>query len=110
MNTYAKRYLESAKLDKTFWGKKIIAAEKRGGFTLSNSSRAATWVTCACGKITQDIPRNRRSRPLDAELIRLGNLFSTDVDTNDFLSTAYLLARIEKRAIYVAGSNTLTVK
>jgi hypothetical protein len=95
----AKEYLTAAGFDQTHWGKIIVAAENRGSFTDSNNDKAATWVTCACGRITQDIPRNRRSRPLDAELIRLGNKFSFEVESNEFLSAARILLRIEARAI-----------
>ena len=52
----AKQYLELKRLDTTYWGKRIIAAENRGRFTDEDGYEAGDFVTCACGRLTVDIP------------------------------------------------------
>jgi hypothetical protein len=104
----AKEYLELKGYDQTYWGKKIIAAEKRGRFTESNINHSADWVTCACGRVTADIPRDPDTHfhgyntPLDAILRERGFDFYTAVDDNRFLKAAQTLVSIEARAIVVA--------
>ena len=67
------KILKKANLQDTYWGKKIIAAEKRGYFTQSNKNQSEEWVTCACGRLTHDIPRTARFRaPMDIILADLG--------------------------------------
>ncbi len=104
----AEDVLNMAGLDTTYWGKKIIAAEKRGRFTKSNSNEASDWVTCACGKVTSDIPRNLDENspvyktPIDYRLQERGFDFYNTVEDNEFLAAAQTLVAIENRAITVA--------
>lgn len=109
----AQEYLTAKNLDTTYWGKKIIAAEARGNFTESNINQSAEWVTCACGRLTGDIPRAADTRfqsynmPLDRVLKDLGFEFYNAVEDNEFLYAAELLDKIETRARIVAKQNTL---
>ena len=99
----ARQYLELKGLDATYWGKKTIAAEKRGRFTDFNLEQAGDFVTCACGRVTADIPRRRDyDVPCDEELERLGMQFESDVLTDNFLEAAKTLTAIEARALIVA--------
>jgi len=70
--------LSNANLENSFWGKKVIAAEKRGHFTDSNFQNANSWVTGACGKDETAVtyfpelldnlpPRDRKVRKLGEE-------------------------------------------
>ncbi len=109
----AKEYLELKGLDNSYWGKKIIAAEERGKFTASNRHHAADWVTCACGKITSDIPRtldldedsHSYNVPLDSVLKDHGFSFYDNVEADRFLAAAETLVSIETRAIIVAKAH-----
>tara|TARA_R110000796_G_scaffold115597_1_gene227728 strand:+ start:443 stop:880 length:438 start_codon:yes stop_codon:yes gene_type:complete len=106
----AEDVLNMAGLASTYWGKKIIAAEKRGKFTASNRQHAADWVTCACGRVTGDIPRepcldedsHSYNLPLDSLLKHHGFNFYDNVEEGRFLAAAETLVSIEARAITVA--------
>jgi hypothetical protein len=99
----AKTYLEKVKLDETYWGKKIIAAEKRGRFKESEGDQAAKWTTCACGNESYNIPRGPRyNEPLDEVLYDLGFRFSFIIEDNQFVNAAEMLFWIEERAMIVA--------
>jgi hypothetical protein len=101
----ARDYLELKGFDQTYWGSVIIAAEKRRGFTEDEDECALSWVTCACGSVTSDIPRNEESKPYDEELFDSGGLFSELVSGDAFLEAAQTLVRIEARAIIVAKAH-----
>jgi hypothetical protein len=106
MNTDAKDYLESCAFDKTYWGKKIIAAEQRGYFYDIEGMMSNNWVTCACGKVSTNVPRHAEgTRPQDKSLFLLGCKFGDWVRQNDFLSAAKVLVRIENRAVVVARAH-----
>jgi len=97
--------LQQAQLHDSYWGKKILAAEKRGKFTLSNVSEAASWVTCACGKSNTPIEmrpsgfsRNYQPGPVDNKLRYLGDEFHVNVVDNEFMDAAKTLVEIEERA------------
>ncbi len=63
---------------------------------------AGSWVTCACGKVAEDIPRDPKLHdPLDLYLRKMGNTFHDFVVWDDFLGAAHNLNRIEKRALEV---------
>lgn len=99
----AKEILEKAKLHKTVWGKRIIAAEERGYFTDEDKRLARSWVTCACGKVTHDIPRNWGNRPIDDQLVQYGCVFEKNIIRHQAKDAANTLIKIEKRAIKVAS-------
>tara|TARA_R110000796_G_scaffold177389_1_gene294232 strand:- start:348 stop:683 length:336 start_codon:yes stop_codon:yes gene_type:complete len=102
----AKEYLELKGLDQTYWGSIIVWAEERGSFTTRSKEQAGSWVTCACGRVTSDIPRYElQSRPQDRLLNNLGGRFYGAVEENDFLAAAQTLVRIEARAIIVAKAH-----
>ena len=99
--------LKAAKLDKTFWGQRIIAAEVRGYFTYGDNSNANWWPTCACGKQDAEISRSPDGCPVDDNLkwlgIKFGNLVLLDKHTEaaKFSEAASVLVSIEKRAAIV---------
>ena len=102
----ARQYLELKGLDATYWGKKTIAAEKRGYFTESNVDQAGEGVTCACGRAASDIPRTvvegSTRYPIDPHLQRLGSRFHLFVMGNQILKASETLVAIEARALIVA--------
>jgi len=93
--------LTEANLHQSYWGQKIIAAAKRGHFTKANDKQAAGWVTCACGKLDDAIPRAFCGEPLDYQLVFLGNSFSEMISWGNIQDAALCLIRIEERAIEV---------
>lgn len=91
-------------LSQTVWGQRIAAAEERGHFTEEDNDEAASWVTCACGRITADIPRSPGlGVPRDGQLSRLGTEFCVYVGADDFDSARRTLEAIELRAVEVAS-------
>ena len=100
MSTLTK--LRRARLDRSHWGQKILNAEQRGRFTDEEEMRAIDWVTCACGRVTHDIPRDTNGAPLNGELARLGVAFSDAVAERDFSEAASLLIQIEALAVKVS--------
>ena len=89
--------LRKAKLDSTHWGKRVVAAEKRGRFRRRQIHDACSWVTCACGKL-DGIRRGCLGIPLDLVLRSLGHIFTDSVAANRFAKAAEALIAIEKRA------------
>jgi len=103
-NKPAKQILVDAGLENSHWGHRIITAEETNGFTSSDNDDSDSWVTCACGKATPNIPRDGNI-PLDTKLQHLGNYFSNDVYYNNFKEAATTLVAIEERALVVAKAN-----
>ena len=102
----AREYLELKGYDQTYWGNIIIEAEERNCFTEENEIDSGGWVTCACGRVTSDIPRyENKGRPQDKILNRLGDYFPITVEADEFLEAAKTLVRIEKRALRVAKAH-----
>lgn len=99
----AEQYLIKHNLDKTYWGKKIIAAERRGRFTESNVCQSDDWKTCACGKQDSRL-HNRHGHPNDDLLFNYGVDFCDHVESHKFYSAAVTLNKIEKRAAVVLRS------
>jgi hypothetical protein len=97
----ANKLLVEAGLDNSHWGKRIIIAEERGGFTEDEADMAGSWVTCACGKLDDGIPRDTDGSPEDFALFELGGLFYSHVSRDAYLSAAKCLIDIEHRAIEV---------
>jgi hypothetical protein len=99
----AKRYLEYKNLHETYWGKRIIAAEENGGFSDEDVELAGDYVTCACGKVTHDIPRSSEtSIPYDNKIADLGLRFNTEVISEEPWEAAKILVEIELRARLIA--------
>ena len=101
MKTTAKQILTKAKLNRTYWGRKVIAAENRGGFSDSDSWLAGVWTTCACGKQDRRIPRDDVDAPIDRKLASAGRSFDCHVSLNNTVAAARTLVAIEKRAAIV---------
>jgi hypothetical protein len=99
------------RLEDTYWGKKIIAAEENGWFYTVDCHESGEWFSCACGQLDEHVDRNDSGVPLDAELENEGCDFSDYVngpiwstgDDGKLVSSFYLAAecliRIEKRSI-----------
>ena len=107
-----KELLAEHNLQHSVWGKRIIKAQKSpDGFTERDKHESLSWVTCACGRVTPDIPRAPRgiaggNAPLDDELRGLGNTFHRKVRGGLTLGATKTLIAIEKRAIEVANSSS----
>lgn len=105
MNT--KNILTEMNLQDTHWGRRIIQAEERGEFSDKDIELAESWVTCACGKTSHDIPRrDGLASPVDDKLREYGEQFEIDLEDNDFTQAALTLIDIEQRAAIVAAENT----
>lgn len=113
----AQEILTEANLQDSYWGQAIIDVEKFGStFSISKLREAGNWCTCACGRITCDIPRRfspafegeGETWPLDKDLYDLGMEFYDAVCRNAFEEAAITLVHIEKRAIIVAKEYRLT--
>jgi len=97
-------------LDKSYWGKKIIAAENRGGFTHSNVDQSSDWVTCACGKndLIKSMPdqraRHSDDSPNDSELRQLGTDFYHNVQNG---SMDYGYNEPERQGYIIRAAQTL---
>ena len=94
----AQEILTDAGLSDTHWGLRIIEAEARGEFTDDDLRDASSWVTCACGRLDERVPRNDYDAPRDRELKDLGVLFVSPVFRGDFIDAADCLVEIERRA------------
>jgi len=114
------KILTEAGLQNSVWGQRILTAIKGTwdadkarivrGFTLQDYMDAGSWVTCACGKTTTDIPRGDEVNmhiPHDETLVSLGNSFATEVEENKFLLATKTLVEIEERALEVAKEHRL---
>ncbi len=71
------------RLDQTYWGKKIIAAEQAGEFDAQDFEDANCWLTCACGKLSGFIERGVWEEPKDEALYRLGMKFTKLVNFDE---------------------------
>lgn len=93
------RTILGPRLAKTHWGKRILAAAKRGGFTEGDGQDSMDWTTCACGKQDPRILRTSWGHPADGRLALLGTDFAGRVcDLDDPAAAARTLVAIEKRA------------
>jgi len=106
----ATEILTEAVLDKSYWGRKIIAAENRGGFTYSNVDQSENWVTCACGKndLIKSMPDQRARHsddpPNDSELRQLGTDFYHNVQNG---SIDYGYNEEERQDYIIRAAQTL---
>ncbi len=103
--TSLRQRLACVKLDTSYWGTKIIRAEERGGFTKVNVRDAKDWVTCACGKQNELLPRYPGGAPEDKLLRENGNKFYNAVLKNEYLKAAMILISIEYRVKKVLAEN-----
>jgi hypothetical protein len=97
-------------LKKTYWGKRILEAKKRGRFNEQDEKLAESWATCACGKQDKILFKgsyapedNREAIPWDEELRYLGSNFADDVyyRGRGFMQAANTLVSIQNRAAYL---------
>ena len=59
------------------------------------------WVTCACGQLCKNLPRNGNGQPRDEELFNYGIMFSYSISERYWFSALAILNLIEKRTIYL---------
>lgn len=106
-------------LKDTYWGQIITIAEQKNCFSSKNVSESRHWVTCACGRVTVDIPRFKETvflstsrhwvgEPKDNELRELGTDFSLAVGGNNYDWAKQLLVQIENRARKIATLASLS--
>ncbi len=86
----------------THWGKRIVAAEKRGRFVKRDIEDAGNWPTCACGKVyirkRFRVSGSKERIPMDDKLGVMGDQFVDHVNGHNFIWAAILLRDIEDRA------------
>lgn len=99
--TPAKDYLVEKGYDRTVWGRRIIAAEERGHFTLKDNQEAIKWHHCACGNLDEHpaIKKAFNNKPEDIALRAYGARFSGSVRFDNLENAANLLVKINKRAV-----------
>ena len=94
-------------LEKSFWGRRIIKAEKSGSFTKKDIAQASNWVTCACGKSNYSVERYDNKIPIDFKLGKLGEEFATVLNSTpqylgdppqQYLDATNILIDIKRRA------------
>ena len=90
-----------------YWIKAINEAKKTGKFTEDQRSKAASWVTCACGKQDKFIPRNSFGAPIDKRLDMLGLDFYRNVRDACPYTAEETLAFIERRAAEILFGDDL---
>lgn len=81
--------------DNTYWGLRIVQAEKSRLFTPEDKRLAKSWQTCACGKSNKHFQKDRRNVPVDSEVASLGQKFSCYINNNKFVEAAKTLVAIE---------------
>ena len=104
MSKEALTILIRAGISDTHWGRRIWEAEERGHFTDEDIEDSASWVTCACGKLSPLVPVEPSGMPLDGKLSFLGTQFNEDVSEGGFEDAAWRLVDIEKRATRLLAS------
>ena len=97
--------LTAAGLEREFWGKQILAADKRGYATKKDKELAEDWPTCACGKLDKRLPRDADGAPCDSMLRYWGGDFADCFTFRfDMTRAAELLVQINrKEAKVLAG-------
>lgn len=93
----AKQYLIDKGLADSHWGKRIIEAEERGEFDVTDQDDAEDWVSCACGRL-DGVARGPYGEPVDKPLRRRGMTFHECVAMDEFMGAAQTLVAIERRA------------
>lgn len=93
------------------WQERIAAARLRGGFTKDDKERAASWRHCACGELSEGIPRLvvydvedetvHPGQPLDSELTALGIRFDAAIDNDQYDTAEQILALIQRRELEI---------
>lgn len=63
------------------------------------TSRAGSWVTCACGNQCAIIPRDSEGEPKDEELSDLGLEFYSAIMGRHLTEAAFILCEIEQRSM-----------
>jgi hypothetical protein len=61
-------------------------------------SASSMWVTCACGNQCVIIPRDESGRPLDTDLVYLGNAFHEFITNQNAEMALLTLTDIEERS------------
>jgi len=96
----ATEIVSNAHLQDTEWGKRIIEADKLGGFSHDDELDSSEWLTCACGKSLTDIQIDDEScAPVDSELQARGLRLWHRVREDDVPGAAKTLVEIEERAM-----------
>lgn len=103
----AHEILKKAKISRTFWAKRIIAAYTRKKFLREDKKLAVEWHTCACGKMRARKPFSNwglpQRRPKNHDLQRLGYAFNDAVEGDSAVRAAKLMVEIESFKEYKNG-------
>jgi hypothetical protein len=97
--------LIASNLKDSMWGKRIVAAVKRGDWNDEDVYMAGSWKSCACGEMDPWIELDPGSlcgkMPKDVELYNLGCEFAGlgDGKDNMFEIAAQLLIAIHNRSM-----------
>lgn len=104
-----KTYAEKFGLNRFDWNKALesmlkgdYSAEKHGALI----TKAASWVTCACGNQCDIIPRGKEGDPLDKELRWMGNEFYCRVRVGSWEEAKQILVGIEERSAEIIAELT----
>ena len=65
------------------------------------NKRASQWVTCACGQLCQNLPRDMHGEPEDEDLQYLGADFNVEIDQRNWKEAKAILDDIEARTNYL---------
>jgi hypothetical protein len=117
MKLPAHKLLYDANQDQSHWGIRIINAEIRGYFKVTDDEDSSQWLSCACGKLDDHIKVHGESStissalhnsPVDNLLYTLGIRFSNYVDA--FTTVTYIyndLTHTEITSIFYSAAETL---
>ena len=102
-------------LEDSMWGRRIVAAAKRGDWNDYDLSMAGRWTSCACGQMDPwiEIDPGTDGGPMDAKLWQLGcefgKLYSSE-QGDMFDRAARLLIAIHTRSMELYNEAVRTGK
>lgn len=107
MRTYA----ETRDADLFDWNEWLHEKEfhERSEYEMDTAELLAdSWVTCACGRQCEIIPRGDTGEPADRELWELGIYFSQSIHERERDEAIATLQKIEERSAFLIAEITKT--
>lgn len=102
----AKEILTQAGIQRLWWPKQIIKAEREGYMYVDVEAKAGNWTTCACGREDKSLKVGWDSasgeynhEPKDYWLRQWGETFPYVLAGNNWPEAARLVVKIHNRAI-----------
>ena len=89
------------------WYAFLDANEKvKNDFHEQATVKSGNWVTCACGQLCKDLPResDKDNEPKDMDLTTLGVYFHGNILNKDWLNAKITLNDIEKRTQFLLNT------